>query len=147
MNKFRLVYPYESDKIYNKETIIKAADECYNELKNSNNNTNFFCIMNLDKNHIYNFEITKHKKNNTQKKIKCILDSTKTDELENKIDYLQKKIKKYKNKLKIKKNNLINNNDLIYNNNQILDISELHNLKINNKINKNNKNNDNCKIM
>ena len=102
MYKFRLVYPYESDKIYNKTKIKNAADECYNELKQSNNNNyNYFCVMNIDKNHIYNFEIKKTKNKINQN------DNTNntlnTEQIKNKIKYFESNLNKFKDKLNKKK--------------------------------------------
>ena len=139
MYKFRLVYPYESDKIYNKTKIKNAADECYNELKQSNNNNyNYFCVMNIDKNHIYNFEIKKKTKNKINQNDNTN-NTLNTEQIKNKIKYFESNLNKFKDKLNKK------NNPIIYNNTQMFDISELQDLNISK--NHKTKSENECKIM
>lgn len=59
MDRYRLVYPYDSNNIYIANNVMKAADKCYSELVHNDKNNPFFCIMNIDTNKIFNFEIPK----------------------------------------------------------------------------------------
>lgn len=56
-NIYRIIKPYQSDKVYEAQTTLHGANKCYNELKKSNVNSNSFTIMNLSDNSIYDFKI------------------------------------------------------------------------------------------
>jgi hypothetical protein len=56
-NVYRLIKPYQSDKVYEARTTLHGAGKCYNELKKNNVNCTSFTIMNLDDNSIYDFKI------------------------------------------------------------------------------------------
>jgi len=59
MNRYRLIYPYDSNNVYVETNVMKAADKCYSEMKKNDKNNPHFCMMNIDTNNIYNFEIPK----------------------------------------------------------------------------------------
>jgi len=61
MNGYRLIYPYNSENVYVEIDVMKAADKCYDEIKNRK--VAMFSIMNIDTNNVYNFEIPKNKDN------------------------------------------------------------------------------------
>jgi hypothetical protein len=55
---YRLVKPYQSDKVYESSSIMHGAGKCYKELKKTNSNTPEFSIMDINTNHIYDFKIS-----------------------------------------------------------------------------------------
>ena len=56
-NIYRLVKPYQSNKVYEALTVMHGAGKCYKELKKSNVNSNLFSIMDINSNLIYDFNI------------------------------------------------------------------------------------------
>jgi hypothetical protein len=56
-NIYRLIKPYQSDKVYEATTTMHGAGKCYQELKKNNVNCSSFTIMNLDDNSMYDFKI------------------------------------------------------------------------------------------
>ena len=56
-NVYRLIKPYQSDKVYEANTTMHGAGKCYHELKKNNVNCDSFTIMNLDDKSIYDFKI------------------------------------------------------------------------------------------
>lgn len=56
-NVYRLIKPYQSDKVYEASTTMHGAGKCYHELKKNNVNCSSFTIMNLDDNSMYDFKI------------------------------------------------------------------------------------------
>jgi hypothetical protein len=56
-NIYRIIKPYQSDRVYEAQTTLHGANKCYNELKKSNVNSDSFTIMNLNDNSIYDFKI------------------------------------------------------------------------------------------
>ena len=60
MNKslYRLVKPYQSDKVYESSSIMHGAGKCYKELKNTNTHTPDFSIMDINTNQIYDFKVS-----------------------------------------------------------------------------------------
>jgi hypothetical protein len=55
---YRLVKPYQSDKVYESSSIMHGAGKCYKELKKTNSNTPEFSIMDINTNHIYDFKVS-----------------------------------------------------------------------------------------
>jgi hypothetical protein len=56
-NIYRIIKPYQSDKVYEATTTLHGANKCYNELKKNNVNCDSFTIMNLNDNSIFDFKI------------------------------------------------------------------------------------------
>ena len=56
-NIYRLVKPYQSNKVYEALTVMHGAGKCYKELKKSNVNCESFSIMDINSNSIYEFNI------------------------------------------------------------------------------------------
>ncbi len=56
-NLYRLVKPYESNKVYEASSVMHGAGKCYKEIKNTNTNTNDFSILDINTNNIYEFKI------------------------------------------------------------------------------------------
>lgn len=56
-NIYRLVKPYQSNKVYEASTVMHGAGKCYRELKKSNVVCNSFSIMDINLNSIYDFNI------------------------------------------------------------------------------------------
>jgi len=84
MNKniYRLIKPYQSDKVYEANTTMHGAGKCYHELKKNNVTCDSFTIMNLDDKSIYDFKI-----NNKPQMI--LKENDKINELLNKDKLLQ----------------------------------------------------------
>lgn len=57
-NLYRLVKPYQSDKVYESTTLMHGAGKCYKEIKKTNTNTTDFSIMDINSNQIYDFKIS-----------------------------------------------------------------------------------------
>lgn len=60
-NIYRLIKPYQSDKVYEAKTTIHGAGKCYKELKKGNIKCDSFTIMNINDNSIYDFKINNKK--------------------------------------------------------------------------------------
>lgn len=60
MNKslYRLIKPYQSDKVYESSSIMHGAGKCYKEIIKSNSNTPEFSIMEINSNQIYDFKVS-----------------------------------------------------------------------------------------
>jgi len=58
-NIYRIIKPYQSNKVYSAQTTLHGAGKCYNELKKNNVKCNSFTIMNINNNSIYDFNINK----------------------------------------------------------------------------------------
>lgn len=56
-NRYQLVYPFESNKIYKSKSLKKVAQKCYSECLKIGITVNTFKIMDLDKNIEYIFTI------------------------------------------------------------------------------------------
>jgi hypothetical protein len=56
-NLYRLVKPYQSDKVYEASSIMHGAGKCHKELKKTNTNVDSFSIMDINSNNIYEFKI------------------------------------------------------------------------------------------
>ena len=81
-NVYRLIKPYQSDKVYEASTTMHGAGKCYHELKKNNVNCESFTIMNLDDKSMYDFKI-----NNKPQMI--LKENDKINELLNKDKLLQ----------------------------------------------------------
>ena len=59
MNKdiYRLVKPYQSNKVHEASTFMHGANKCYKELKKNNVNCESFTIMNINDNSLYDFNM------------------------------------------------------------------------------------------
>ena len=111
--KYRLIYPFASDKIYEGKNIKNIAEKCYEEIKRSNSIDPYFCILNMDNKHISTYEIPKNKKENGEKENINLYNSenlnlelnetTNTPELKQKIHKLEKELNDLYNKLDKKK--------------------------------------------
>ena len=56
-NLYRLVKPYESNKVYEASSVMHGAGKCYKEIKKTNTIANEFSIMDVNSNNIYEFKI------------------------------------------------------------------------------------------
>lgn len=56
-NLYRLVKPYESNKVYEASSIMHGAGKCYKEIKKTNTITNDFSMIDINSNNIYEFKI------------------------------------------------------------------------------------------
>jgi hypothetical protein len=56
-NIYRLVKPYQSNKVYEAITVMHGAGKCYKELKKSNVITDSFSIIDVNSSLIYDFNI------------------------------------------------------------------------------------------
>ena len=56
---YRLVKPYQSNKVYEASTFMHGANKCYRELHKNNVKCNSFTILNINDNLIYEFNIKK----------------------------------------------------------------------------------------
>ena len=109
-NIYRLINPYQSNKVYEASTTLHGANKCYNELKKNNVNCNSFAIMNMNDNSIYNFNV-KEKPNALIKEnneVKQLLFDTQNggnidnnNELKNQIKLLENRIKVLEDKINI----------------------------------------------
>jgi hypothetical protein len=70
-DRYQIIYPYESDKIYIKPDVNAGVYSCYRELMRSNIKDPLFMVHNLDTGTIYHLEIPKFK-NLTHNKISNI---------------------------------------------------------------------------
>lgn len=61
-NRYQIIYPYTSDKIYVENSITKAANKCYNEIKQRDIKTYIFIVHDIDSGNIFYFNIPKYKK-------------------------------------------------------------------------------------
>jgi tRNA(Phe) wybutosine-synthesizing methylase Tyw3 len=56
-NIYRLVKPYQSNKVYEAITVMHGAGKCYKELKKSNVISDSFSIIDVNSSLIYDFNI------------------------------------------------------------------------------------------
>ncbi len=56
-NIYRLIKPYQSNKVYEASSIIHGAGKCYKELKKSGIASESFSIINITDNSAHNFNI------------------------------------------------------------------------------------------
>lgn len=56
-NIYRLVKPYQSNKVYEAMTVMHGAGKCYKELKKSNIISDSFSIIDVNSSLIYDFNI------------------------------------------------------------------------------------------
>jgi len=56
-NIYRLIKPYQSNKVYEAMTVMHGAGKCYKELKKSNVISDSFSIMDINSSLIYDFNI------------------------------------------------------------------------------------------
>lgn len=113
-NLYRLVKPYQSDKVYEASSIMHGAGKCHKELKKTNTNTNEFSIMDINSNNIYDFKINPNKQMLLQKNPDELLNNNqnggnKNDgnieyikKIENQLNELNNRIKLLENKIMIK---------------------------------------------
>jgi hypothetical protein len=92
---YRLVKPYQSDKVYESSSIMHGAGKCYKELKKTNSNTPEFSIMDINTNQIYDFKVSPSPKMILHKNPDELLPTQQTQEGGNDIHY----IKELKNKI------------------------------------------------
>ena len=110
-NIYRLVKPYQSNKVYEAMTVMHGAGKCYKELKKSNVNSNLFSIMDINSNLIYDFNI-KPKNEMILKKdpSELLKDSTKINQnggdelfqIKNDIEHLKNRITSLEGKINLK---------------------------------------------
>lgn len=60
-NRYQIIYPYTSDKIYVETDINSAARKCYQEINASNLRPFIFIVHDIDTGMIYHFNIPKNK--------------------------------------------------------------------------------------
>ena len=120
MNKniYRLIKPYQSNKVYEASTFMHGANKCYRELQKNNVKCDMFTVLNINDNSMYDFNIKdkpqmllqeKNIDENKINEIQELLNNTQigggdvinTDivELKNKINLLEDRIKKIETKL------------------------------------------------
>jgi hypothetical protein len=56
-NIYRLVKPYQSNKVYEATTFMRGANKCYHELQKNNVKCDMFTILNINDNSLYDFNI------------------------------------------------------------------------------------------
>lgn len=89
LNRFQIVYPYTSDKIYVEANLSNGADKCYQEIKNKDIKTYIFIVHDIDSNHLYYYNIPKNKKYESVDNIKTNIinnntnNNTITDDINN----------------------------------------------------------------
>lgn len=59
MNRYKIIFPYQSSLIHLAENDTKAFDKCFTEINESNRNPDVFVVLNLDTNVPYYLEINK----------------------------------------------------------------------------------------
>jgi hypothetical protein len=117
-NIYRLVKPYQSNKVYEASSFMYGANKCYRELQKNNVNCDMFSVLNINDNSLYDFNIKdkpnmilqeKNINENKVNEIQELLNNTqiggnKDDivELKNKIKLLEDRIKILETKLEIK---------------------------------------------
>lgn len=101
-NIYRLIKPYQSDKVYEAKTTLHGAGKCYRELKKSNTNCDSFTIMNINDNSIYDFKVNKKQEMILKKDPTELLNQKGGDELfqiKNDIQQMKNNINLIKSKL------------------------------------------------
>ena len=110
MNKdiYRLVKPYQSNKVHEASTFMHGANKCYKELKKNNVQCEMFTIMNINDNSLYDFNMNNKPKmlleekndptqllniNQTGAGDEILLLRTQIKQLEERINILENKIK------------------------------------------------------
>ena len=110
MNKdiYRLVKPYQSNKVHEASTFMHGANKCYNELKKNNVQCESFTIMNINDNSLYDFNMNNKPKMLLEEKNDPTqllnINQTGGDEiilLKNQIKQLEERINILENKIKI----------------------------------------------
>ena len=94
-NRYQLVQPYVSDKIYESTSLMSGANKCFNEFKTTHENdfTSYptFTIKDINTNKIYTFKI-----NHTFIDNKNIIQNggalKRLDDIENRLNILENKI-------------------------------------------------------
>lgn len=91
---YRLVKPYQSDKVYESSSIMHGAGKCYKELKKTKSNTLEFSIMDVNTNQLYDFKVSPSPKMILHKNPDELLPTQQTQEGGNNyINELKNKIK------------------------------------------------------
>ena len=109
-NIYRLIKPYQSNKVYEALTIMHGAGKCYKELKKNNTRTEDFTIININNNHIYDFKINKKDRMILEKDPTELLRQNGGDEsfqIRNDMKQSENKINNIENKLITIENKLI----------------------------------------
>jgi uncharacterized protein (UPF0335 family) len=106
---YRLIKPYQSNKVYKSHSIMKGAGKCYKEFKNSGYDAKSFSIMNIDTNHVYDFNvnskpsaitINKDLRDLNKQSSNIILGGNNNiDTIDTKLNNLIKRVEKLENKL------------------------------------------------
>lgn len=103
-NIYRLIKPYQSNKVYEASTVMHGAGKCYKELKNTNVNCDSFSIMDINLNNVYTFNVNQTQKMILKKDPSELLNQNGGDEIlqiRNDIDKIRNDIIQIKNKLSI----------------------------------------------
>lgn len=101
---YRLIKPYQSNKVYESTSIMHGAGKCYKELKNKNISCNSFSIIDINSNNIYDFKLNKDNNynelllNKTEQK-GGNLNSSNVLELKTQIEHLNDRVKLLEDKL------------------------------------------------
>jgi tRNA(Phe) wybutosine-synthesizing methylase Tyw3 len=107
-NIYRLVKPYDSNKVYEAMTIMHGAGKCYKELKKSNVNTDSFSIIDINSSQVYNFNIKQKEKMILKKDPSELLDNVNNlNNLQNGGDefvQLKNEIEQIKNRITVLEN-------------------------------------------
>lgn len=103
-NIYRLVKPYESNKVYEALTIKHGAGKCYKELKKSNIISDSFSIIDINSSLIYDFNIKKKNQMILEKDPSELLNNNLTQNGGNGLFQLMKEIEKIKNRITILEN-------------------------------------------
>jgi hypothetical protein len=80
-NIYRLIKPYQSNKVYEASTVMHGAGKCYKELKKANINSDIFSIMDINLNTVYDFNINPKNKMILEKDPNELLNQNGGDEL------------------------------------------------------------------
>lgn len=63
MNRYKIIFPYQSSIIHLAENETKAFDKCFTEINESGRNTDVFVVLDIDNNNPYYLEINKKDNN------------------------------------------------------------------------------------
>lgn len=109
-NIYRLIKPYQSNKVYEAKTTLHGAGKCYRELKKGNIKCDSFTIMNINDKSIYDFKM------NNKKTEEMILKKDPTELINQNggnNNILETRIVNLENKINNLENNINNINNIV----------------------------------
>ncbi len=107
-NIYRLIKPYQSNKVYEAKTTMHGAGKCYKELKAENVICNSFTIQNLADNTTYDFRVDSkpklesliiHSDSKNNKFQKGGVDDINKEIIENRLRQIESRLSNLENKL------------------------------------------------